>query len=59
MGCVGGWHQGSKDFSNIVRSPELRMEFSQSIVAFCLEYGFDGFDISWRKQKHDDREVLK
>jgi chitinase len=44
---VGGWEH-SAYFSNIALTPESRVRFAQSCVAFMQEYHFDGIDIDWR-----------
>lgn len=43
---VGGWSD-SDYFSDVALTPESRQKFAASVVAFILEYGFDGVDLDW------------
>ena len=45
--AIGGWNEGSKNFSYVSANPILRYSFIQNAVNFCKEYGFDGMDIDW------------
>lgn len=47
MIAIGGWNEGSKKYSNMVSSDQLRANFVQSAVKFLQKYGFDGLDIDW------------
>ncbi len=47
LASVGGWNAGSEGFSALAAEAELREEFVLSVIHFCQEYGFDGFDINW------------
>jgi GH18 family chitinase len=49
MASVGGWMAGSQQFSYAAADPTLREEFVTSVLYFCLEYRFDGFDLDWGK----------
>lgn len=44
---MGGWNEGSYNFSLVARDPKLRKELAQNVVSFIKEYDFDGFDIDW------------
>ena len=43
----GGWGPYHKDFSAIAASEANRTKFSNSVVKFIREYGFNGIDIDW------------
>jgi chitinase len=43
----GGWGPYYKDFSAIASSEATRTKFSNSVVKFIREYGFNGIDIDW------------
>jgi chitinase len=43
----GGWGPYYQDFSAIASSEANRTKFSNSVVKFIREYGFNGIDIDW------------
>jgi chitinase len=43
---VGGW-LGSGNFSDMALTPESRLRFIDSVVAFMERYDLDGLDIDW------------
>ncbi|XP_031832678.1 putative chitinase 2 [Nomia melanderi] len=45
--AIGGWEEGSRNYSKLASSPDLRKKFVDSVVAFLKEYGFNGFDLDW------------
>ncbi|XP_043276969.1 acidic mammalian chitinase-like isoform X2 [Venturia canescens] len=45
--AIGGWGEGSANYSKMASSPNSREIFVNSTVAFVKRYGFDGFDIDW------------
>jgi GH18 family chitinase len=47
LASIGGWVQGTKRFEDIAGSPTNRLNFAQAAKSFCVEYGFDGLDVSW------------
>jgi len=45
--AVGGWNEGSKNYSEMAMSPSGRKSFVQSAVDYVSKYNFDGFDLDW------------
>ncbi|XP_003484989.1 probable chitinase 2 isoform X1 [Bombus impatiens] len=45
--AIGGWNEGSKNYSILASSPTRRSIFVKSVVDFLEEYKFDGFDLDW------------
>lgn len=45
--AVGGWNMGSKPFTQMVKTPESRAEFTKSTIQFLRERNFDGLDLDW------------
>ncbi|KAL1132509.1 hypothetical protein AAG570_010464 [Ranatra chinensis] len=48
MLSVGGWNEGSANFSKIVANPKERMAFVRNSVQFLRKYNFDGIDLVWQ-----------
>lgn len=44
---MGGWNEGSANFSIVTRDPSLRKTFIENLKSFINEYSFDGFDLDW------------
>ncbi|XP_045614101.2 acidic mammalian chitinase [Procambarus clarkii] len=44
---VGGWNEGSTNFSKVAGDPALRKTFVDTSLALLKEHGFDGIDIDW------------
>ncbi|XP_032672454.1 probable chitinase 2 [Odontomachus brunneus] len=44
---IGGWNEGSKNYSNLASSPNLRRTFVASTIEFLKTYEFDGLDLDW------------
>jgi chitinase len=47
MIVLEGWNEGSKKYSYMDKSPQLRTRFVKSVVEFLDEHGFDGIDMDW------------
>ncbi|XP_028140848.2 chitotriosidase-1 [Diabrotica virgifera virgifera] len=47
MLAIGGWNEGSRKYSVMANSKQLREDFADSVIAFLAYYGFDGVDIDW------------
>lgn len=45
--AIGGWNEGSKNFSDVSASWEMRRRTIDGAVSLLREYGFDGFDLDW------------
>ena len=52
---IGGWNEGSKNFSIVAASSKRRERFVLSVLHFLQQYGFDGLDLAWEypNQRHD------
>ncbi|KAL2740413.1 putative chitinase 2 isoform X2 [Vespula squamosa] len=44
---IGGWNEGSKNYSILASDKEKRKSFVNSVVTFISEYKFDGVDLDW------------
>lgn len=47
LASVGGWNEGSTNFSIVANDPERRKRFVSSAVEFIQLHGFDGLDLDW------------
>nr|AZS52297.1 chitinase 25-1 [Plutella xylostella] len=45
--AVGGYNEGSADFSKVCNNDTLRAYFVSNLVQFVEESGFDGLDLDW------------
>lgn len=45
--AIGGWNEGSANYSELAASPERRRTFVNSALAFIRKHGFDGLDLDW------------
>ena len=59
---VGGWIEGSLNFSTVAADPTKRATFLQSSLELLHKYNFNGLDINWEYPnerhglKNNDRE---
>jgi len=44
---IGGWSEGSKNYSIMASDPDYRAAFVSSSVNLIQQYGFDGLDLDW------------
>ncbi|CAG9831289.1 unnamed protein product [Diabrotica balteata] len=44
---LGGWNEGSKNFSIVAANPSKRQRLARECLALIEEYGYDGIDIDW------------
>ncbi|EZA62259.1 hypothetical protein DMN91_004229 [Ooceraea biroi] len=44
---IGGWNEGSANYSMMASSPDRRKTFIASTVEFLKTYGFTGLDLDW------------
>ncbi|ALC44806.1 Cht2 [Drosophila busckii] len=59
--AIGGWNEGSKNYSTLVSNVEQRQYFAKQVSAFVRKYNFDGLDLDWeyptqRGGRPQDRE---
>ncbi|CAL7933263.1 unnamed protein product [Xylocopa violacea] len=45
--AIGGWNEGSENYSALAADPNNRSIFIKSVINFLRKYGFNGFDIDW------------
>jgi len=45
--AVGGWNEGSINYSNMAADPTKRAVFIQSVIDLLVKYNFDGMDFDW------------
>ncbi|KAK0085497.1 hypothetical protein PV325_005030 [Microctonus aethiopoides] len=45
--AIGGWNEGSKNYSEMAKTAKGREEFSTNAVEFVKKYNFNGFDLDW------------
>ncbi|XP_076044172.1 chitinase-3-like protein 1 [Oratosquilla oratoria] len=63
--AVGGWNEGSKDFSVMANDPRKRRSFVTSAVALAKAHNFDGLDVDWEYpgfrggEPHDRKNFVK
>ncbi|XP_067002961.2 probable chitinase 2 isoform X2 [Anabrus simplex] len=59
--AIGGWNEGSANYSLMASTPTRRQQFIKSVVTMLKEYNFDGLDLDWeypgmREGKPEDKE---
>lgn len=45
--AVGGWNEGSANYSKLVADPQRRSKFVGNALDFVRKYNFDGLDLDW------------
>lgn len=45
--AIGGWNEGSQNYSIIAADPQRRKRLVKSITEFLRRYNFDGLDLDW------------
>ncbi|XP_054004549.1 probable chitinase 2 [Hylaeus anthracinus] len=45
--AIGGWNEGSKNYSELAASPDRRRRFIDSVTTFLGQFNFNGFDLDW------------
>ncbi|XP_014275730.1 probable chitinase 2 [Halyomorpha halys] len=45
--AIGGWNEGSGNYSALAADPEKRRPFIASVLRFLKDYDFDGLDLDW------------
>lgn len=45
--AVGGWNEGSQNYSRMAMSVDSRRKFIGSVISYVTKYNFDGFDLDW------------
>lgn len=45
--AIGGWNEGSENYSKLAASPSRRQKFVKQSCQFIRQHGFDGLDIDW------------
>ncbi|XP_014214902.1 probable chitinase 2 [Copidosoma floridanum] len=45
--AVGGWNEGSYNYSEMARQPSRRKKFVSSVVHFLRAHNFQGLDLDW------------
>uniref|UniRef100_A0A182NJ73 chitinase n=1 Tax=Anopheles dirus TaxID=7168 RepID=A0A182NJ73_9DIPT len=58
LAAIGGWNEGSRKFSTMAASAELRKRFIYDCVQFCQRHGFDGIDLDWEYPAQRDGNPL-
>ncbi|XP_064103793.1 acidic mammalian chitinase-like isoform X2 [Macrobrachium nipponense] len=45
--AIGGWNEGSEDYSRMAEDPSKRATFVRSVVSLLHLHGFEGLDFDW------------
>ncbi|KAL3288168.1 hypothetical protein HHI36_002619 [Cryptolaemus montrouzieri] len=45
--AIGGWNEGSTNYSHMVSDEKRRRRFVQNALNFIKKYNFDGLDLDW------------
>ncbi|XP_046838481.1 probable chitinase 2 [Vespa crabro] len=52
--AIGGWNEGSGNYSILASDKEKRKNFVDSVFKFLREYKFDGIDLDWEFPSQGD-----
>jgi chitinase len=55
--AIGGWGK-AEGFGPMVKDPEVRANFVNNLVQFCLKHGYDGADLDWEYPGKSDKAGL-
>ncbi|CAG9772355.1 unnamed protein product [Ceutorhynchus assimilis] len=47
LASMGGWNEGSKNYSIVAANATLRSNFIKSVLKYVQDNDFDGFDFDW------------
>ncbi|GLV36208.1 Chitinase 2 [Carabus blaptoides fortunei] len=59
--AIGGWNEGSTNYSQLVADPARRGRFVANAVEFVRKHNFDGLDLDWEfpgKRGGDSRDKI-
>lgn len=61
--ALGGWNEGSYNYSELAGHPDRRMNFVKNSLEFIQKFNFDGLDLDWeypsqRGGKPQDKEAF-
>ncbi|EDV95540.1 probable chitinase 2 [Drosophila grimshawi] len=45
--AIGGWNEGSRNYSTLVANVQQRQHFVHQVSGFVRKYNFDGLDLDW------------
>ena len=45
--AIGGWNEGSQNYSALAAHPERRKTFVKQASEFVRQHNFDGLDLDW------------
>jgi chitinase len=45
--AIGGWGEGSENYSIMAADPAKRKKFIDSVLIFVKKFDFDGVDMDW------------
>jgi chitinase len=45
--AIGGWNEGSRNYSDLAGDPHRRRRFVKQASEFVRQHNFDGLDLDW------------
>lgn len=45
--AIGGWNEGSTNYSHLASLPDKRRRFVKQSLEFIQKHNFDGLDLDW------------